>query len=377
MMSIGTTSRVVNFLHKLLGRDLTYDERVGLTQFIRDSFVNEADETVANVTIVSNLAEKYYNLINKQAEYHVINILGCTKIPRKHRAYLTLDSRYATFNQACTKLTWSISETILDTDNLANLLGGVRNITGIRLQNFVITDVSSVQLRATVLIEELSAQSFILPGGRKFHFLSSVDELYHSIEYSLTGNQWSGMIVPDFTIFNKYELNLTHKFNDGYYRFNIPITMLNNITISIGSPETLVVIPKYEYKNVPVIAMTTNSITLDIGEVHNFQSHNPMDAYAVVFWYSIFIDGLNTDELANANYENYVNTHEHTASSFPSPSQVTVYFIDFPAGYYSMSPPPSFNTQSLTTVPLSQVSTVRVRFNSYRVIINMELEYEE
>ena len=368
-MSIDTTKRVAKFLSILLERKLTYDERIQLTQVIKQNIVAE-DDTPVNVIQIANIAKKYYELINTN-KYSICSFLGETSFTQPNRAYLCLDSRYAIFNNERTKLSWCISESLNNYNNTASLLGGVRNINWIRLQSVVVRKFSSVPQRSTILIEELASQSFIMPGGRKFHFVGLLNDIQNPVPIS-GRNESSSFLPPDVIIFDKYELLSGYKFNEGYYRFNTPISMLNNITISIGNPDQLVVIPKYEYLTCNIVALTTESITIELNDLHNLTA--PNDSINVGTWYSVFVDGLNTGNTANADYETYVNTHEHTSITLATSSRLLIEFKDLAAGdgLYGFAP---MNTQTYTTVPLSQISTVRVRINSYRVIINMEMEY--
>ncbi len=367
-MSIDTTSRIVKFLSILLDRKLSYDEKINLIPFINN--IDTTDVDTNSIFYISDVAKKYYDIINKR-QYTISKFLNETSYKQPSKAYLCLDSRYAIFNDTRTKLTWCVSDTLNDKNNIASLLGGVRNINWIRLQSIVVRKFNSTPQRATILIEELSAQSFSMPGGRKFHFVGLLNDLQNPIDVS-GRNQAASFIPPDVMIFDKYELLLGYKFNEGYYRFNTPINMLNDITISIGNPDTLVVIPKYEYFNCDVAALTNSSITLELNEPHNLTSLNGFNNIGT--WYSIFVDELNTNEANNISYDLYVNTHEHTDITLPTTTQIHIDFKDLAAGdgVWSLAPT---NTQTYTSVPISQISKVRVRVNSYRVIINMELEY--
>ena len=369
-MSIETTSRVVKFLSILLERKLTYDERIQLTQFINQNNKLETDNEPVNVIQIANIAKQYYELINKHT-YEISSFLGETAFKQPRKAYLCLDSRYAIFNTDRTKLTWCITESLNNYNNTATLIGDVRNINWIRLQSVVVRKFYSEAQRATILIEELSSQSFILPGGRKFHFVGLLNDLENPIPIA-GRNEASSLTPPDVVIFDKYELLSGYKFNEGYYRFNTPISMLNNITVSISNVEQLIVIPKYEYIKCNIVALTTESITIELNEPHNLTASN--GTFSSGTFYSVFVDGLNTGNINNASYESYVNTHEHTSITIQTTSQLLITFSDIAAGNtgYWMLP---VNTQSYSTVPLSQISTVRVRINSYRVIINMEMEY--
>jgi len=98
-------------------------------------------------------------------------------LAKRKRAYMCLDSRYARFNQECTRLTWEFTNNLNVVNNSTNVVGPVRDITWIRMHSMVVRKFNSVPQRATILIEELSAQSFIMPSGRRFHFVGLLNDL--------------------------------------------------------------------------------------------------------------------------------------------------------------------------------------------------------
>ena len=374
-MSIETTDRIYKFVSGLLNRKLTYEEKTGLISFINREHTRGnmgTQDAQASVIYIADMAKKYYELLVNKSVCDINSVFGYTNIRQPNRAYLCLDSRYATFNNERTKLSWCISETMNNTDNISSLIGGVRNINWIRMQSVVVHKFSSTPQRATILIEELASQSFLMPSGRKFHFVGLLNDIQNPISVG-DRNASVEATTPDITMFDTYELLSGYKFNEGFYRFNQPISMLNNITVSVGNPDSLVVIPKYEYVNGTVVSMYSDSITIELGEAHNLITQNGT-GYVLGTWYSVFVDGLNTNEATNRIYENYVNRREHTCITLPTATRITITFRDYPAGYYGVLP--SIHYQPLNDVPLSQVSTVRVRINCYRVIINLEMEYD-
>jgi hypothetical protein len=373
-MSIETYNRVSKFVAGLLERDLSYDERTELVNFIKaeNAESDNADDR-QSVIYIANMAKKYYEMRLRHVRYEIKTIFEYTTIAQPKRAYLCLDSRYAIFNEPRTKLTWCVSETLSDTNNIASLLGGVRNINWMRIQSFVIRKFDSDTQRATVLIEELASQSFIMQNDRKFHFMGLLSDLQSSVvPYGQLAA--SNYFVPDMGMFGRYEITFDNRCNDGYYRFNKPISMLNNITISVGNPDELVVIPKYEFTNGTVTNLTTSTITIELYEPHNLTANNGPEPYYLGTWYSIFIDDFSTNDASNASYENYINTKEHTTIDVVSETRLTITFRDQKVGKLKDSEPVAF--QSLTSVPLSQISKVKLRVNYSRVIINLEMEYD-
>ena len=341
-----------------------------------DSTLKKDFEKESKSTIKKDSEKKEY-LINQ--DLHLKSFLGLNtfdrfiseinpKAKRKH-AYMCLDSRYARFNQECTRLTWEFTNNLNVINNSTNVTGTVRDITWIRMHSMVVRKFDSIPKRATILIEELDAQAFIMPSGRRFHFVGLLNDLQNPINFGLRNAVAIGTGVPDFTIFDKYELLAGFKFNEGYYRFNKPITTLNEITISIGNPDTLVVLPKYEFKSVTVAAATPADIDFEFNEPHYYISPNSAYPFAAGTWYSIFVDGFDSP---NTVLNDYLNNKEHTLISILSPTSIRITFADAPAGFHNPFPPGGF----IVLPPPFAPATVRaIRFNSYRIIMNFELEY--
>lgn len=286
---------------------------------------------------------------------------------KRKRAYMCLDSRYARFNQECTRLTWDFTNNLNVINNSTNVVGTVRDITWIRMHSIVVRKFTSIPQRATILIEELASQAFVMPSGRRFHFVGRLNDLQNPINYGDRNAIIFGESVPDFTIFDKYELLAGYKFNEGYYRFNKPITTLNEITVSIGNPDTLVVLPKYEFHNVTILAFNFNFIDIDLNENHNYVNHlATLPPYA---WYSIFVDGFSSGD---ATFDTYMNTREHTAIEILTPTSLRITFRPIPAGYQNPFPPGPLS--AFIGIP-GPFSATTLRFNSYRVIMNFEMEY--
>lgn len=389
--------RVAKFAEGLLERELVVHEKKQLISFVKQNI--EFVKHKRDVVQIAELANEYVNLLegadnlegmdnmddpDNEKKYindknlNLVSFLGIDNLDRlisefnppakRKRAYMCLDSRYARFNNDCTKLTWAFTNNLNDVNNATNVVGPVRDITWIRMQSIVVRKFSSIPQRATILIEELSAQSFIMPSGRKFHFVGLLNDLQNPLDIALRNTIVIETAVPDITIYDKYELLAGYKFNDGYYRFNDPITTLNEITVSIGNPDTLVVIPKYEFTNVSVADVQNNYIDFEFNEPHNYVNHLTdvfLNEYGV---YSVFIDGFSSSD---ANFNDYLNNKEHTYMTITSPTQLRIFYADMPAGSYNPFPPPL----GLLVAPPAPWTVQRIRFNSHRIIMNFELEY--
>jgi hypothetical protein len=159
------------------------------------------------------------------------NILGVNRLSdavRKfnpqslvRRNYILLDSRYRIItslsaNGGVPSFSWNyIVNSQQTAQGTANIVGNIRDIIGIRAYPFRIPYVSNADnrySRVTMLINELGSQSFIAHENRKFHFMfqSTIDSDFIDLS---TDNQ-----------------------NDGYFWFEKPITTLDTITVTFGSP---------------------------------------------------------------------------------------------------------------------------------------------
>ncbi len=388
--------RIAKFVEGLLERSLTPTEIKQLISFVKQNhkFVRDKRDIIQ----VAELANEYVNFIegvdgmesidthsstknqkNQLIHQHLnmVSFLGLDTFDRfiaelnpqakRKRAYMCLDSRYARFNQACTRLTWDFTNNLNVINNSTNVVGPVRDITWIRMHSIVVRKFTSIPLRATILIEELAAQSFIMPGGRRFHFVGLLNDLEYPINVGNRNAQIAGFSVPDFTINNKYELLAGYKFNEGYYRFNKPITTLNEITVSIGNPDTLVVLPKYEFTNVTVVDIQSGWIDLEFNEPHYYANAYDISTVTPGNWYSVFVDGLTTGD---SNLDDLFNNKEHTVIKMLSPTSIRVLNADYAAGFHPILPPVTG-----FPFPLGPWSVKGVRFNSYRIIMNFEMEY--
>lgn len=388
--------RVAKFVEGLTGLGLTSYEKKKLQKFIdvnreyvkdkRDvlqvaklaiefieSQKSEEKEYMADVN--HDLEKKEYLM---REDLNLVSFLGLDTFDRfiaevnpqakRKRAYMCLDSRYARFNQACTRLTWNFTNNLNVINNSTNVVGPVRDISWIRMHSVVVRKFDSIPQRATILIEELAAQAFIMPSGRRFHFVGLLNDLQNPINFGNRNAAGVGQGVPDFTIFDKYELIAGYKFNEGYYRFNKPITTLNEITISIGDPDTLVVLPKYEFTNVTVIDVQPGFIDIELNEPHYYISPNSNYSFASGTWYSVFVDGFNS---IDPNINDLINSREFTLITILTPTRIRLSFDDAPAGWHNPFPP----VTNLIFPPAAPWTARAVRFNSYRIIMNFELEY--
>lgn len=388
--------RVAKFVEGLTDLQLTPYEKKKLKEFVavNHEYVKDKRDVIQVAELATEFIEakkseekEYLTDINPDSEkkeylmredLDLVSFLGLDTFDRfisevnpqakRKRAYMCLDSRYARFNQACTKLTWDFTNNLNVINNSTNVVGPVRDITWIRMHSIVVRKFASIPQRATILIEELAAQAFVMPSGRRFHFVGLLNDLQNPINFGNRNAFVMGQGVPDFTIFDKYELIAGYKFNEGYYRFNKPITTLNEITVSIGNPDTLVVLPKYEFTNVTVIDVQPGFIDIELNEPHYYISPNSNYQFAIGTWYSVFVDGFDS---VDPNINDLINSREFTLITILTPTRIRLSFNDAPAGWHNPFPP----VVSFIFPPAAPWTARAVRFNSYRVIMNFELEY--
>jgi hypothetical protein len=158
------------------------------------------------------------NLLGMRTSEEAVRVLNPAALHRKN--YLMLDSRYRILTSNDTngiqQFSWNyILKSQIEGQGSVNIIGNVRDIIAIRVYPFRIPYVESADnkySRVSVFIEELAAQSFLAHEDRKFHFMlkSEIDSDFINLE--------------------------TDKYNDGFFHFEKPITTLNTLTISFGSP---------------------------------------------------------------------------------------------------------------------------------------------
>ena len=170
----------------------------------------------SNITpkTISNIS----NLLGMQNADEAVRALNPDSINRKN--YILLDSRYriiTDFQQEfITQFSWAyVMKTQEATQGTVNLIGNVRDINALRVYPFripYVADADNKYARISVFIEEFGSQAFIAHEHRKFHFMlrSTIDGEFIELE--------------------------TNKFNDGFFFFEKPITNVNSLTVTFGSP---------------------------------------------------------------------------------------------------------------------------------------------
>ena len=219
-------------------------------------------------------------------------ILNPKSLLRKN--YMLLDSRYRVLNGSNTNgissITWNtVLQSVATSQGTVNIVGNVRDIVSIRIYPCRIPYVKSADnkySRVSILIDQLSSQSFITH-ERNFHFMleSAVDDNFINLH--------------------------TRDYNDGYFYFEKPITTLNKLTLSFGSPLESVIFDKdrdyctIDYFSIhPLTKITTGSLIMPT-------PHNLMNGDTVYF--SNFKSGildpfLIQEKIIDENIVNNINS---------------------------------------------------------------------
>ena len=207
------------------------------------------------------------NLLGITSSNNAARVLNPDSFLRKN--YIMLDSRYrdltGTNSDGITAFSWNyVLQSVSMAQGTVNIVGNVRDIVSLRIYPSRIPYVLSADnkySRISILIAELSSQSFISHEKRNFHFMlrSVIDDNFINLD--------------------------THNFNDGYFYFEKPITTLNRLTLTFGSPLEPVVFDKdrdvciIDYFSIqPLTKITTGSLSSP-------KPHNLVNGDVVYFTY--------------------------------------------------------------------------------------------
>lgn len=196
-------------------------------QFTTESEVSsEKQEYEAKKLIGTNLTFHMQNLFNPTARYVTRYV------------YLSLPDAYEQTDLSVLKYDINYLTPLLQR-GILNVTEPIKDIMAMRIDKVIMnslvrtelferdTDTERHQLRYTLCIEELKAQSFILPNGQRFHWL---------IEPSRT------KILLNPTGVDEFQGNLyqacrfsTYSENRGWYRFASPISRLDTLSLRLGN----------------------------------------------------------------------------------------------------------------------------------------------
>jgi len=270
-------------------------------------------------------------------EKHIENFLGAKSLmklrhelnpqSKKRYKYIVLDSRERIVTSGnIQKFQWNYINNLSREEGSVNTYGNVKNIIHLRVFPVRIPYISYADTplkRISLNIEELSPQGFIAHERRQFHFLFD----------NIVDGRW---------------INLNpFNYNDGYYRFNPPITNLDSITVTFGSPlEPLSFDPdraEYTMTYGALSTLVTTNITHNLftGDIVYFNDFTTTDPSA------------DSDKISEIN-----NIHGHHITK-KSDTSFTI----------------PVNTIGVNPIPAGLI--VNVYFGSKRIIIPLEITYLE
>ena len=275
--------------------------------------------------------------------YHAVAIFNPQNLKRKE--YLLLDSRYAAEESAGrTKFTWYYHSTAATETGSTNSTDKIKDITSIKIMALSLNRRYETQLnRFTILIEELSAQSFIAPNGRRFHFIGKA-------------TRDPTVASADTFIF----VNFDEADNLGVYKFRQPIVSLDKITISVGIPYEPISFIQARFTNCTLnLAGYPNTWEIDTPEPHPWQIFSTIE----VLYVEYFTTTNPTADAFNIAYITKANGHKAVAMNvlFPTRLYVTNDFSFAPASSY-----PAF---------VGTPSRVTIYGSNPRLFVHLEIEY--
>ncbi len=261
------------------------DEDINIHEMLKSELGVATEDAGPVIKTETDFAEQITSTFSTQVE--VTSLLGnktLTDLQRlinpelvKKNIYILLDTRYRLLeNDGTTYFKWNFINTEINAQGAVNAIGNIRDITSLRIYPVRIpynTNGDNDYDRITIFIQEFSAQSFIAQENRRFHFMFN----------PTTTDRWIDL-APDY-------------FNDGYFRFRNPITRLETLTLTFGSPleqmtfdtdRMLTSISSYitQINNIYYITFTTTSAhNLETGDrvyISNFTTENPSTDNIVV-----------------------------------------------------------------------------------------------
>ena len=308
------------------------------------------------------------------------------------RAYFILDSRFAEFSNNNTKLTWQTSNTLIDQQNSTNYIRRIRDIHELRILSFVVQQFESPLKRAHIFIEEFLPQAFITNDAGKFHTVALLNDLSNPIPIENRSSiipPWG--FTPDQQFHNKYELLSGFRFNEGKYKFALPITTVpRTLSIQVRNPIDLVPFIKDQIQNVqldptsiygpganppPLFGIDPprddpyfGSFILNLPEPHYINSD---------YIYSLNISNFSTDDPTDSDFTAWINTNEFTSIKITGPQQLTI----FPRRVLPPGRSPSYvefvNSAFIAeNRPQGVPNPFTITLKTFRTIIQLELKYK-
>lgn len=206
-------------------------------------------------------------------------------------AYFLLDSRYRILGTDGTKtIKWGHINSLVRAQGTYNSVGNIRDIISVKLMKFRLPNVSSVITaygRISTLIHELCPQSFVAHEERRFHFMGDT---------TIKGN-WVEVDPDDFC--------------DGEYKFNKPITHLDSITLSFGSPLEPITLQRDRLLGTFVYA---NPTVINFPEPHNLLTGD------IVYATTFTTKNVNSDDVVISQ----INNDSGQIATVMSPTSISI-----------------------------------------------------
>jgi hypothetical protein len=327
----------IQYINKLNGHKVDTDIPKTIKQTLTEIINTRVDD--ADEAVLSYHNRKTADVIKKKIT-NISQMLGFTSIPQMIKAlnpeasyytkYLVFDTKYARFLDDNTRMQWdivnSLQESVGDTSSSVNVVGEIRNIVEIRIHSFIIPKfaINEAQNRATLFIEELGSQCFLLPNGLKFHWVGFLNDVEKPIPLGLR-SALTTAYFPDFPKRYNFEALSGYRFNEGRFRFNPPITELRRATISIGDPFSKISMPYFRINNCTLNSLTPTGDDISV----EFEIITPVPHFIeepdVTGLFSLRIFNFTTtDPVADAEAITYMNTHEFTKVNITNNTTIRV-----------------------------------------------------
>jgi hypothetical protein len=295
---------------------------------------------------IAPVAQNFLGMSNSE---EAVRVMNPSALHRKN--FMLLDSRYRILSSndipGIATYSWNyVLKSQIEAQGSVNIIGNVRDIIALRVYPFRIPYVASADnkySRISVFIEELGSQSFVAHESRKFHFMlrSKVDSEFIELE--------------------------TDQFNDGSFYFEKPITTLNTLTISFGSPLEQVIFPidrswcTIDYFTLaPLTKITTYTNSPLSASLQQHGLSNGDRVYFDLFNVGDASPALVEQTLINQNIKNGINKNSGFLVTVIGGSTSTEFTIDYDTS----------NIQN----PVSDIR-FKVFFGSKRMFIPIELTY--
>lgn len=210
-----------------------------------------------------------------------------------NNAYFLLDSRYRILgNDGTGFFKWGHINSLVRAQGTYNSVGNIRDIISIKIMPFRIPAVASAITpynRISTLIHELCPQSYVAHEERRFHFIGDV--------VTKTGN-WLEVCSDDYS--------------KGEYKFNKPVTHLDSMTLTFGTPLEPVIFDKDRLLG--TITSYANPTVIGFSENHNLAAGDIvyMDTFATI--------NSNVD----VNIIGAINNTSGNIATITSPTEITI-----------------------------------------------------